>query len=78
MVMKTNANGEIPGCPYCESISLLTHLGTAAVTSPTVTENTPTFSTSSPTPDTSSPSPDHEFICDGVERIYLPVVLNDL
>ncbi|MCP4696511.1 MAG: hypothetical protein GY862_06650 [Gammaproteobacteria bacterium] len=63
LLMKTDANGDIPGCAACGSVSLTVYSITPDTSSPTPSTSTITPDTRSLTLSTSTPSPETDVVC---------------
>jgi uncharacterized delta-60 repeat protein len=63
LLMKTNAQGLIPFCDYCATVSLTTASPTLVLSSPTVLLSSPVVVEGTPVVLTSSPSPERALPC---------------
>ena len=77
LLVKTDPNGDIPGCGACAPVLPTIDSPTPSVSSPTGISNSPTVSTSSPSPSSAPVSLQSFFVCGWPHEIYLPLVASD-
>ena len=75
LLMKTNQDGGIFGCPACVSASP-TQVGVnLEVSSPSISVSSPLIPISAPSPSIEFQSPEIKFVCNGIANIFLPLVI---